>query len=146
MAQILRLRFGISIFAVACLLTLACSDDDIDDPADQAKANANVCADVARSRESVNNAMRYAVTFNESKLQDALPIARSDLDSLGFSVREAQGGGASQAMEQLGEDIQEFQRLMATPQLSTVLPQLQNTAREINQDLDAIAEEHNCPI
>ena len=124
---------------------MACSSDDDNDPAAQARADANVCADVARSRDSLGNAMRYAVTFNESELQDALPIARADLDSLGFSVREAQGGGTSQAMEQLGEDIQEFQRLMATPQLSTVLPQLRTTAAEINQDLDAIAQEHNCP-
>jgi hypothetical protein len=144
MSRFIHAVFG-SLAAVAFISGLACSDDDEPEGAGagQASNRSAVCRDIAATRASLEDAVTSAVTLNAAGVQDALQQTRANVDSLATSARESEGGSPS-GVEDLVEDVQEFRRLLATPNLLPVLPDLRQQAETIRQDLDQMEENAGC--
>jgi outer membrane murein-binding lipoprotein Lpp len=124
---------------------LACYDDDGGSDGAGASDRAAVCRDVQEMRHSLEQIVDAAASGDLAALQDARQSARADIDALDSSARELEGGGGSEEVTTLRQDIQEFLRLLATPNLITVLPELAAQVATIEDDLDALAESAGCP-
>jgi hypothetical protein len=142
-------RFVMPTIAVMSLLVFAaCSDDDDETQAPMsAEERTAFCRDLANVQESLADVRQQmpgaVISANQAAYQDALQKARADVNALDSSARELEGG--SDLVADLREDIDEYRRLLATPDLISVAPQLQQQAEVIADDLDQLSASAQCP-
>ncbi len=147
----MTLRFVITLvmFTLFAALVVRCGDSDgaPSTPAAGASAAANrtsPCAQIASTRESLGEVRSNLVPFNEAGLQQAQQKVRANVDSLATTSQRS-GGAGSDELDSLVRSIQEFQRLLAQPDLAASLPQIRAQVDAISSDLDSLEDAADCP-
>jgi hypothetical protein len=141
-------RLALLIGIAGSVLVLACGGDgDENTTPPTAQEQATFCRDVEAAQDSladVRDSLPSAlIPANQAEFQSTVQTARADLNSLDSSARELEGG--SDQVADLRQSIQDFQRLLATPDLIPVIPQLRDQAQVIQEDLRELRATGGCP-
>ena len=139
-----------ALLLLSMLILGGCSDDEgtptssAEAPSDETQATycrnvSDVRGSLGKVREGLPGAL---VQANPAGFQTTLQQASTDIDSLDSAARTIPGG--PEGVAALRKDLDEYQALLATPDLVSVLPQLQQQSDEIAKDLTQLNAMGNC--